>query len=144
MARIPWSMRSAPEEVERLPDVVRPGFLPGVRDAAQSFGRRGAEDVAEERGRVADLGGVQADADEVLPVAQRRPQRLHRLPRSPVPQEAQDQVRGDLVLSPSFGQPRRQSREHRPQRDAQRHVLLRVDGARRRFGSTGPGTTASW
>jgi hypothetical protein len=104
------------ERIERLSHVVGPGLLAGVGDSVQSLGRRGGEYITERFWGVADLGGVQADADEVLPVGERRPQGLHRLRRSPVPQEAHDQVRGDPVRRLPFGQRLRQPREHRLRR----------------------------
>ena len=60
------------QRVQRLPHVLGPRFLPGVGDPMQFLGS--GEDATEEFCRVADFGGVQADADELPPVAQRGPQ----------------------------------------------------------------------
>ena len=73
-------------------------------DPVQPFGGGGAEDVAEELRWVADFGGNETDADEVLPVGQSGAQRPHRILRPPVPQEAHDQVRGHVVRRLSLGQ----------------------------------------
>jgi hypothetical protein len=62
------------EQVKRLTHVIRAALLPGVGHQPQPFGRRQLVDLREQRGRVADLGGVEPDADERVPERQTGPQ----------------------------------------------------------------------
>ena len=50
------------QHVQRLPDVVRRTLLPGVGDLAEPEVGGRLEHLGEVPGRVADLGGVEADA----------------------------------------------------------------------------------
>ncbi len=115
------------EQLDGLPDVVRAALLPRVRDQPQAFGRGVGVDIGEQGGRVADLGGVQADADELLTEGQRRAQRIGGGFGPAVAQEAQDQGGGDPVGGLALGQRGGQPAEHLGQRHAVVEVRLRVE-----------------
>jgi hypothetical protein len=79
------------QQVERLVHGVRAALLAGVGDQPQAFGRGLLVHLREQGGRVADLGGVEPDADELVPERQRRAERLGGRFGTEVAQEAQDQ-----------------------------------------------------
>ncbi len=64
------------QQVERLVHGVRAALLPRVRDQPQALGRGLLVHLGEQRGRVADLGGIEPDADELVPERQRGAERL--------------------------------------------------------------------
>ena len=88
-------MRRDVEQVERLPDVGRRAFLPGVGHGQESLGPGPVEDGDEVRGRVAQLGGVEPDRVQHVTVGQGRLERRHRRLGREVAQEAEDEPRRD-------------------------------------------------
>ena len=66
------------QQVQRGPDVGRRPLLAGVRDQVQAQLAAAREDARELLGRVADLAGVEADADELVAKRQRLLQRVER------------------------------------------------------------------
>ncbi len=64
------------QQVERLVHGVRAALLPRVRDQPQALGRGLPVHLGEQRGRVADLGGIEPDADELVPERQGGAERL--------------------------------------------------------------------
>jgi hypothetical protein len=115
------------QQVQRLEHGVRVALLPRVGDEPQAFGRGLRVHLREQRGRVADLGGVEPDADELVPERQRRAEGLGGRVGTQVPQEAHDQVGGDPVRGVGVGQGGGQAAEHRGQRDPVVKVGLRVE-----------------
>ena len=93
------------QHVERLGDVGGRPFLAGVGDQLQALRAGGGEHPGELRRRMADLGGIEPDpGDPVEPrlgLGKRRQCRL----LVEVPQEAQDQARGDPVARLARGEP---------------------------------------
>ena len=81
------------QQVKRLPDVRGRTLLPGVRHARQAEQAGLGEGPGELRGRVADLGRVEADRRQVMDERACLLQRLQRLFLAAVTQEAQDQAR---------------------------------------------------
>ena len=112
-----------PQHVERLGHVVRRSLFGRVGDQPQAFGRRAPVHVLEQRRRVADLGRVEPDADELVAERQRGPQGVAGRVRAEVAQETQDQVGGQVSVGERGGQPR----EHRPDRHPVAGVRLRVE-----------------
>ena len=115
------------EQVEGLAHEIRAALLPGVGDQPEAFGRGPLVHLREQRGRIADLGGVEPDADELVPEHQRRAERVGGFFRAVVPQEAEDQVGRDPVIAPGVGQRGGQAAEHRGQRHPVVNVGLRVE-----------------
>jgi hypothetical protein len=64
------------QQVERLVHGVRAALLPRVRDQPQALGCGLLVHLGEQRGRVANLGGIESDADELVSERQRRTERL--------------------------------------------------------------------
>jgi hypothetical protein len=64
------------QQVQGLVHGVWAALLPGVRDQPQAFGRGLLVHLGEQRGRVADLGGIEPDADELVPERQGGAERL--------------------------------------------------------------------
>ena len=95
------------EQPDRVPDRLRAGGLPGVRDAAQPGGARGVEVRLELRAGYADLRATEAEADQrVRGVVQRVVQgrvggRQSRLPRDVV-DPAQHQPEVPLGVDPAL------------------------------------------
>ena len=87
-----------PEQVERLAHVVRAALLARVGHQPQTFGRRQLVYLGEQRRRVADLGRVESDADELVPERQTGPQHRVGGVRAQVAQEARDRGGGDPVV----------------------------------------------
>jgi hypothetical protein len=79
------------QQVESLVHGVRTALLAGVGDQPQAFGGSLLVHLREQRGRVADLGGVEPDADELATERQRRAERLGGFLGAKVAQETQDQ-----------------------------------------------------
>ena len=115
------------EQVNRLAHVVRSALLARVGRQPQSFGRRQLVHLGEQRGRVADLGGVEPDADELVPERQTGSQHRVGHVRAQVTQEARDQVGGDRMVPGAVGQRGRQSAEHLLERHPVGQVRLRVE-----------------
>ena len=135
-----------PEQVERLAHVVRAALLARVGHQPKTFGRRQLVHPGEQRRRVADLGGVEPDADELVPERRTGPQHRVGGVRAQVAQEARDQVGGDLVVPGAVGQRSGQPAEHLLQRHPVGQVRLRVEEdlrpahpGRRGPGQVGPG-----
>ena len=114
-----------PQHVERLGHVLRPALLAGVRHPVQPL--RGGQPVraGEQPRRPADLGGVEAHADEVLAERQRLAQQVLGGLAAEVAQEAHDQVGGEVRV-PCLREGRPEPLEDRRQRNAVGHVRLRV------------------
>ena len=104
------------EQIQRLAHGVRAALLAGVRDQPQALGGGHLVRAGEQRGRVAHLGGVEPDADELVTERQRRAERLGGRVGTVVAQEAQDQVRGDPAIAFAVGQRGGQAAEHLGQR----------------------------
>jgi hypothetical protein len=83
------------EQVERLPDVVGSGLLARMGDAVEPLGCRHRVHLLEERWRVADLGRVERDADELVAERQGGAEGLLGSIRPEVTQERQQDVGGD-------------------------------------------------
>ena len=84
-----------PEHVQGPPDVLGRPFLPGVGHPVKPMNRRLFEDRLEPFRWVAGLGGVEAHADETIPVWEGQAQGFDGRLGAQVTEEAQDQVRGD-------------------------------------------------
>jgi hypothetical protein len=100
------------QQVERLVHGVRAAFLPRVRDQPQALGRGLLVHLGEQRGRIADLGGIEPYADELVPERQRCAERLGGLLGTVIAQEAQDQAGGYPVVALAVGQRGGQPAEH--------------------------------
>ncbi len=116
-----------PEQVDRLPDVVRRAFLPGVRDGVQAEPPGGVEDRGEVARRVADLGRVEPDGEELAGVGGQLIQRLGRVVGTSVAQEARDEPDLRAAGGRAAAGRRPQPADDLGQRDAAGQVHLRVE-----------------
>lgn len=87
------------QQVQRFTHVVGPALLARMRHPVQPLRSSALVGVDEQRRRVADLGGVQPDPDEVLPQRQRVGQHLRSHLPAVLALEGQDQVAGEAVAS---------------------------------------------
>src|SRR5690606_36012778 len=115
------------QEIEGLAYVVGRAFLAGVRDDAQPLLASLLEHALELARRVAALAGVEADADEFALERQRRLERRERVLLRQVAQEAQDEVRADVVAALRVAHRVVQAADHDLHRDAARGVSLRIE-----------------
>ncbi len=100
------------QQVQRLADVFGRAFLARVGAQLQAQFARGGEDALELRRRVADLGGIQSDADEVMQIGLGGPQRGEGFVFAEVAQEAEDQARRYAQLRLGAVHPRDQALDH--------------------------------
>ncbi len=115
------------QEVQRLPDVLGRAFLTGVHHAGQAHLPRLSEGSDEFARRVAHLGGVEADGQQVLGEGPGVLQRPQRRVLAEVAQEAQDQARRDSQLCRSVREGAADPHAARLERDTTPGVRLRVE-----------------
>src|SRR5579864_9018267 len=90
------------EQIERFPYVLGRPFLTGVRNRKEALRASAIEDGGEFRRRIAELGGVQSDADNAIAMRQRELERLHRRVLALVAQKAHNERRrhAEVGLAP--------------------------------------------
>ncbi len=115
------------EDVEGLGDVLRRALLPRVRHPAQAERGGGLVDLAELRGRIVDLGGVESDAGDAVQVGLGLVQGAQGRLGGLVAQEAEDQPGGDPVVPGAAAQRPPQPLDDRAHLHAARGVGLRVE-----------------
>ena len=132
------------QQVEGLLHVLGRPLLTGVRDQVQAVRGGPGVDVGEQARRIADLGRVQPDADELVTEPERFCEGVVGRIGAQVAQEAQDQVGGDAVLAGAVGQRGGEPAEDGLQRHPVAQVRLRVEedlrpahAGRRRPGQVG-------
>lgn len=114
---------------QRLGHVRHVGLLAGVGGAAEPAGLGVEKGRLEQGGRVAQFRAAQAEAPDGpgLQIRQRRGVHCLALVRGQVPQDAHDELRGEVEVCVGAGLRRLEAREDGRVRDPARRVGLRVE-----------------
>ena len=127
MARIAVIDALDPQYVDRLPDIVGRALLAGMGHQAEPRVPGPLEDAGEVPRGMADLRGIEADADDPILVVKGEIEGRLRVGLVEMAQEAHDEMARDAEVALRFVEGALQPVDHRPERDPALEMSLGIE-----------------